>query len=219
MGVTDMFNPLMGLHISARQQRGVSMMEILVTLVIVSVGLLGLAGLQAMAKVAELESFQRAQALVLVSDMVEKIRLNKGTGMKNCFAITTAASGAPVYGTGAAAFALCTDARWDAAKTEWSNTLQGASETKTSGGVVASVGAVIDGRGCVTYDAAKETIDSASGLGISESGEFTVSVAWQGIGATVANTTNLCGTGLYGSETKRRVVSSVFRIANTIKNP
>jgi prepilin-type N-terminal cleavage/methylation domain-containing protein len=52
------------------RQRGFSLVEILVTLVIAMIGLLGLAGVQIRAHQAELESYQRAQALVLVSDMV-----------------------------------------------------------------------------------------------------------------------------------------------------
>src|SRR4026209_1446790 len=53
-------------------QSGFSLVEILVTLVIVMIGLLGLAGVQMRAHQAEMESYQRAQALVLVADMVDR---------------------------------------------------------------------------------------------------------------------------------------------------
>src|SRR4051812_2253721 len=54
-------------------EQGTSMLEVLVTLVILSVGLLGLTGLITRASMMEYESYQRAQAVMLLSDMVEKI--------------------------------------------------------------------------------------------------------------------------------------------------
>ena len=204
--------------IQSRRQHGFSLIEVLVTLVIVTVGLLGLAGLKARSHVAELESYQRAQALVLVSDMVERIRLNRVNAP--CFAITSAATGSPWYGTNSAAFSNCSGGTTaqntlaDQGLTAWDDLLKGSSETLTSGGVTTQVGAMIGGRGCVSYNAAAELINSTSGTAMSGTGIYTVSVAWQGMGDTFANTTLLCGTGNYGSETKRRVVSTSFRIAN-----
>ena len=49
---------------------GFSMLEVLVSIVIVAVGLLGMAGLSARSTTAEYEAYQRAQALILLSDMV-----------------------------------------------------------------------------------------------------------------------------------------------------
>lgn len=60
-------------------QRGSTLIEILVTIVILAFGLLGLAGMQARVQTNELESYQRAQALVLLNDMVERIRTNRPT--------------------------------------------------------------------------------------------------------------------------------------------
>ena len=200
------------------RQHGFSMIEILVTLMIVTVGLLGLAGLKARAHISELESYQRAQALIMVADMVERVRLNRINAA--CFAITTAASGAPWYGTNSAGFSTCsggTTAQNTLAlqgKTDWNNVLNGASETKTTGGAVTNVGAMIGARGCVTYDASVEITNAASGAPMSGTGVYTVSVAWQGMADTVANNTYKCGTGNYGTETKRRVVATQFRIAN-----
>ena len=50
-----------------------SMLEILVTILILAVGMLGLAALQGQAHTSELESYQRAQALILLNDMVEQM--------------------------------------------------------------------------------------------------------------------------------------------------
>jgi len=48
-----------------RRHGGFTLIEILVTLFILAIGLLGLAGMQALAQKTELESYQRAQALIL----------------------------------------------------------------------------------------------------------------------------------------------------------
>ena len=58
---------------------GFTMLEVLVSLLIAVVGLLGLLGLQTQAQVSEFESYQRAQALVLANDMVDRIAFNRGT--------------------------------------------------------------------------------------------------------------------------------------------
>jgi type IV pilus assembly protein PilV len=58
------------------------MMEVLVSIVIVVIGLLGLAGLQSRASVSEMEAFQRAQALVLLQDMVDRINANRKLSME-----------------------------------------------------------------------------------------------------------------------------------------
>ena len=187
-------------------QSGFSLVEILVTLVIVMIGLLGLAGVQMRAHQAEMESYQRAQALVLVADMVDRINANRKA--PQCYAWTTnAATGAPSLGYGNNTVPTCT--AWGPAGlqaiavsdlTAWDNLLKGAAETL--GGV--SVGSITGARGCVTRDAATET--------------YRVAVAWQGIAPTAAPTAAdpaaTCGLNQYGTETLRREVSMSLRIAN-----
>ena len=60
-----------------RAQAGFSMIEILITIAILMVGLLGLAGLQTQVAAAEFEAYQRAQALVLVQEMADRMNANK----------------------------------------------------------------------------------------------------------------------------------------------
>ncbi len=55
------------------------MIEVLVTLVVLALGLLGVVGLQARGQQAELESYQRGQALVLLQDMVDRMNTNRPT--------------------------------------------------------------------------------------------------------------------------------------------
>jgi len=172
------------------KQSGAGMIEVLVTLVILLVGLLGLAGLQMQAQRSEMESYQRVQALVLLQDMVGRINANR----------LNAASYVASVGTGdaqpaaAACAALATIPARDLC--EWSNTLKGAAEQGAGG----SVGAMAGGRGCVTYDAASSVA--------------MVSVAWQGLGNTADPSPGLtCGSGQYGDEKMRRVVSEPIKFA------
>ena len=201
------------------RSRGFNLLEVLVALVIVMIGLLGIAGLQARAHTSELESYQRAQALVLLYDMVDRINNNRLTA--RCFAITTdttngtsylgTASGGGHLSTPTSACAISTSANNLLANNSinnWDDVLRGAAETKGAG--ASEVGAMIGARGCVSYNAATEYVDAATGANIADTGEYTVAVAWQGMAETFAPTI-ACGKDLYGSETKRRTVWVTMR--------
>jgi type IV pilus assembly protein PilV len=204
-------------------QGGFSMMEVLITMLIVSVGLLGVSRLLARAHLAEMESYQRVQALILLTDIVDRLKINSAA--VSCFAFTTGTSesttppvGTPYIGAvGPDSMVLPTSctASVSAYNTQAINTitalntlLQGAAET--SAGVQA--GAMIGARGCVSYDSDSELLDGL-GLAISGTGEYTVTVAWQGLSDTFAPTID-CGNDLYGDEKRRRVVSNTLRLAN-----
>ena len=175
-----------------KHQRGVTLLEVLVTIVILAFGLLGLAGLQSRLQIAELESYQRAQAVVMLSDMAERIRLNNaqadsyvvfrvGTGDTQPASCTSLATG-PVRD-------LC----------EWSNALKGASEQQSS----ANIGAMVGARGCISLIQARDTT-----LGVCKPGIYLVSVAWQGMSPTVIPARG-CAAGFYGADDSfRRVISS-----------
>lgn len=185
---------------------GFSLLEVLITLVIISVGMLGLAGLQSRAQQAELESYQRAQALILMQDMVNRINTNRDAA--SCYAISSEidedtgawswngnylGSGgvdpAPCASYGTTATREIADADLD----EWKDLLLGSSETLDG----SNVGAMVGARGCIAYDGTT----------------YTVSVAWQGLTPTTAPT-DQCGSGEYGNENLRRVVNTSIRIAD-----
>jgi type IV pilus assembly protein PilV len=167
--------------------RGFTMLEILITIVILAFGLLGVAGLQARVQVAETEAYQRAQAIVLLQDMVDRIIV----GRKNATDYVTGTA-SPLGGTGAAVD--CVGAGYTGGYKrdlcEWGNALLGASEKKGT----ANVGAMIGARGCITNPVT--TMPR----------ELFVAVVWQGLAPTVAPATTDCGKDLYGDDKMRRAV-------------
>ena len=198
-----------------RRFLGFSMIEVLVSLVIIVFGLLGLAGLQVRLQKSELESYQRAQALILLQDMVDRIRIYRITA--TCFRFTTDTTvGTPFLGVGSGGAPACSagtandNAQATAAMSEWDSLLQGAAETK--GGVGA--GAMLGARGCVSYNTATRLLDP-TGAPIPGTGIYTVTISWAGTINTFAPTDN-CGNdnALYGAPTLRRAVSTTFRLGS-----
>ena len=185
-----------------KKNSGFTMLEVLISLLITVLGLLGLIGLQAQAQISEFESYQRAQALILVNDMADRIAFNRGTDASGyvigwkCYTYTSdpqrylgvsntvAATCADTTVTGAA------QTRADADLAAWNNLLQGSAETVTAGGT--KVGGLLGARGCIKRD--------------STTGVIRVAVAWQGMAPTVASAEN-CATTNYGAnDALRRVV-------------
>jgi type IV pilus assembly protein PilV len=187
-------------------QRGGSLIEVLVTMVILMVGLLGLVGLMVQAQRGQVESYQRIQALVVLQDMVSRINANRQVGA--CYVIGT------YMGTGSTvvpACALGTEATQQATAVrdlnEWQSLLLGSAEI--SGG--ANAGAMIGARGCVALVSA---------------GVYRVTVAWQGLTPTIAPPANAdpavnipCGKDLYdtdGTDRQRRVVYQDVQVVDLI---
>jgi len=173
-------------------EAGTSMLEVLITLVVLVFGLLALAALQLKIQSLDMESYQRAQAMLLLRDMAERIKANSANA-----AVYVPGPGT-MYGTGYTP--TCpgtTQAEIDIC--EWSNALQGASESSSG----TNVGAMIGARGCIQEINAP---DPTSGVCLP--GTYRVAVAWQGLLATSAPSLS-CATGQYGSNAAmRRVISS-----------
>ena len=60
----------------SNRERGFSLLEVLIALLVLSVGLLGIAGLQTVSLKFNHQSYERTQATVLISEMIEKITSN-----------------------------------------------------------------------------------------------------------------------------------------------
>ncbi|MDO9219149.1 MAG: pilus assembly protein [Lacisediminimonas sp.] len=179
-----------------RAVAGASMIEVLVTLVIIAFGLLGLAGLQARLQTSEMESYQRSQALLLLNDMANRIATNRSNAADY---VTTVAS--PLGAGMTCPATMATVGQLDLE--DWCNALQGAGETTDLGAT--KVGAMVGGRGCV------ESID----------GDYLVTVAWQGLTPIAAPPASVaCGADSYNVTTGscvndlcRRTATTLVRIA------
>jgi type IV pilus assembly protein PilV len=64
-----------------RSQGGALMMEVLITIAVVSIGTLGLIDMQARLQKSEMESYQRTQAVMLLNDMTSRISANRGNAL------------------------------------------------------------------------------------------------------------------------------------------
>ncbi|MDP9910577.1 type IV pilus assembly protein PilV [Variovorax boronicumulans] len=176
-----------------RRQRGATLIEVLVTLLVLAFGLFGLVGLQARLQASEMESYQRSQALILLNDMANRIAINRRVA-------ASYATSAPLGGTDACPTGTGTRQQIDAR--EWCNALQGAAEFSGND----KLGTVIGGRGCV------------QDMG---NNEYLVTVAWQGLGPISAPPAGVaCGKDLYDTGTKcindlcRRTVTTLVRIGS-----
>ncbi|MGD2139734.1 MAG: type IV pilus modification protein PilV [Burkholderiales bacterium] len=187
-----------------RRQAGFAMMESLMSMAVLLFGLLGIVGLQAKTQTSQFEVYQRAQALLLLDDMVNRISANRYAAP--CYAVTDGAGGTPYLGTDGAGYrgsTACTAVAGTAqtrliaerAMADWDALLKGAAEKE---GAVER-GAMIGARGCVSFDPVTDT--------------YTVTVAWQGTLPTMAPAVD-CANGEYGPDTQRRAVSTTLRIAN-----
>src|SRR6266702_2585014 len=115
-------------------QRGTSLIEVLVTMVILAFGLLGAAGLQARLQLADMEAYQRSQALILVDDIASRIATNRA----NAAAYVTTA-GNPL-GTGMVC-PTTVSSRQQIDAAQWCNALLGAAEVAGAGKTGAMLGA------------------------------------------------------------------------------
>jgi type IV pilus assembly protein PilV len=182
-------------HMRPSYQSGTTMIEVLVTIIILALGLLGLAGLQSRLQMSEMEAYQRAQAIILLNDMASRIATNRKVAPTY-----VTGSGSPV-GAGMSCPASTASIK-DVDVGEWCNALQGAAEASGT----ALMGAMVGGRGCI------------EDLG---DDEYRVTVAWQGLTPISAPPEEIaCGMNSYDtsgtactSDRCRRVVTTTVKIA------
>lgn len=182
---------------SVYKNAGFSLIEILVTIVILMVGLLGLAGLQGFALTSQLESYQRSQALILLKDMENRINANRSNAASYATNGIGMVAECPVTGAGSSVANV--DLK------DWCNALRGAAETQSG---VTAAGTMIGARGCVTQIAAPVAGVAA---------QYLVAVAWQGLAATAAAPNIACGLNQYSNNNAlRRVVAVPVNIADVL---
>jgi type IV pilus assembly protein PilV len=177
-----------------RHQHGTSLVEVLVTMVILSIGLLALVVLHGRLHLLQMESYQRSQALILLNDIASRLQLNRNAA--DSYVTVDPLGTGMACGLGGAT-------RQEIDANEWCAALQGAAETLGAN----QVGAMVGARACVENIAA---------------GEYLVTVAWQGMAPLSAPPPSVgCGATLYDGpddspcqdDLCRRVVTTVVRIA------
>lgn len=194
-----------------QKQSGFALVESLVTIVIVAFGLVGIAGLVSRSFVTEVEAVQRAQAAMLLQDMVTRIEGNRanaaayvtGDGGINGYVTTTAPDG-----TTAHSFASCNPAAPMVERDQcaWGQLLAGGNELIDGSNTAVLVGAI----GCV------HELDAFNRI-------YAVSVAWEGPSAGAAPIVDNnfapsgCGRDQFGTETRRRLMTTLLRIG--VLNP
>ena len=178
-------------------QPGFSLIELLVAVVVFSVGLLAVAGLQTVSKRANFEGLQRTTASHIAQGLLEEIRTN-GDGMDVYLASVDLGGGQiaaePVPNCGSVV-AECNAAQKAAHDLWfWEQSLDGAEVTGDEG----AAGGIVSPTMCLVGP-------PGGGAGI-----YAVTVVWRGIVSMSSNNPNACGagSGTYGdSDEFRRIVS------------
>jgi type IV pilus assembly protein PilV len=183
--------------------QGFSLIEALITVLVISIGLLGVAGLQLSAKQANYEAMQRTTAALLAEDMISRLRANSGELAyfvgKKVTGTTITAEPSPACSPSSP----CSTAEQLAAHDlwEWEQLLIGATEQLF--GTTDNTGGLMEPTGCIT--------GPASG----DHGAYTVTIAWRGVAAGSNPSTSTCGEDVarYGTDNAyRRLVSMTVYI-------
>jgi type IV pilus assembly protein PilV len=187
------------------RQKGFNLIEVLVTLVVVSVALLSAVSLQMLSKRSNYDAAQRTTAAHLAQDMFARMRTNPN-GLINY--IPGGTLGGDVLGAAPAincqtALANCTPAQLAAYDLwHWEQQLDGAFETIAG----ASTGGLNLPTACIT------------GPAFGGAGTYTVAIAWRGMTDIADPQINACGqgSGNYGAGDRYRRVMVVQTFMSAI---
>lgn len=157
---------------------GMSLIEVLISVLVLAIGILGMAGLQMNAKQTNFEALQRSTASSLVQNMMERMRANPTAVALESY--ETDQSSAPSPDCTVTACEPDDLAHWD--RWEWEQLLEGASESGRGG--------LVDPAACITHD----------------SGEVTVTVYWTGLADIKHTSANACASLTAGDISKIRVL-------------
>lgn len=69
----------------AKRERGFSLLEVMIALLVLSIGLLGLAGLQTFSLKYNHQSYERTQATMMINEMIDRMRANPTAVLSGTF--------------------------------------------------------------------------------------------------------------------------------------
>jgi type IV pilus assembly protein PilV len=182
-------------NFTIRRQRGFNLIEVMVSVLVMSLGIVGMAGTQITAKRVGHEAVQRTTASNLALDILERIRANPqvlsnyaSSGLGGSTISTEPSPNCSDSGS-----EKCTAAQLAAHDLwEWEQAIDGASAVRDVGGSDVFVGGLIQPTACITVGG----------------GTVTVAVAWKGYQILSNPTSHACGSGAgkYGSGDDQRQV-------------
>lgn len=175
-------------------QRGVGLIEVLIAMLIVSIGAAGLLSMQVSGKRIGYDALQRSSATSLVRDIIERMRVNP-TAVAD-YAKTVGGTSISSEPSPNCLTATCTPAQMAAHDLwEWERALDGAAEYIANAGSETLAGGLVAPRGCITNN----------------NGVVTITLAWRGYQSISNPTANDCGTtqGLYGDNDDQRQIISI----------
>jgi len=107
---------------SRSQEQGFTLLEVLISLLVLAIGLLGLAGLQTVALSYNHSAYLRTQATFLAYDMLDRARANRDEAMGGSYNLTINSS--PTAGTNCTTSSCNQAAMAGYDKAEWKNSLK-----------------------------------------------------------------------------------------------
>lgn len=163
----------------AGQQSGAGLIEVSISLLVLSIGVLGLGSLQVSAKRMGFEATQRTEAAALAMDLFERLRANRIALPEYAVADIGSADGSnlptPLVDCGDDACSPGQLQQWDL--WNWERALEGATSGNSEGGLVRPTA-------CITITGRNVTVD----------------IAWQGFRSFGEQEPDVsCGAGRYGS--------------------
>jgi type IV pilus assembly protein PilV len=197
MSVTDL--QLTAVRRLYPRQTGVGMIEVLVALLIISVGFLNIAALQTTAKKSNFDSLQRTSAVILAKDIVEKMRANP-VELNSYLTDGDGVGGGTLSepGTACTTAARCTTGQLAAYDMWlWEQAMDGMSESRDIDGTNTNTGGLVNPTGCITGPAG-----GAAGV-------YTITIVWRGLNELTNVSADLCGvgSGKYGANEEYRRIS------------
>ena len=184
-----------------RVQSGFTLVEVLITFVILAIGLLGIVSLQALSKTSQHQSIQRSRAVSMADIMLERIRINPA-GL-----VAYATGGSGPLGDGQISSEPspdCVTAPCDPNDMAdhdlwaWEQLLDGDAATIAGAGTAG----LIEPQGCIIFSAVPGKL---------RTGLLSVQVQWRGLSETTDGVPSggvACGGATAGSDAYRRQVTA-----------